>query len=98
MFVGGKLGRENVLHPETQVDITSKFELNLGIPDIISSSGKEIVYQYNGLKLLTVNERRYFLFREVDSITSRPKAVYIIDCDKVSQIKLTDLSMRPKKP
>lgn len=90
--VGKLSGRNYVAEANIQVEFISKHYLDISSPSIMSSSITiEPSYLYKGFKLLTYNEGRYFLFKDIDSVSLKPCAVYMVENTNVLQIKLTSL-------
>ncbi|MCL4270663.1 MAG: hypothetical protein KJZ72_14010, partial [Anaerolineales bacterium] len=71
------------------IEIISPIPLPLDDNNVspVPSSGQEY-YVYEGLHLLTVNEKKYFVFRDVDPITKKPLKVYVIEGNQSLQINL----------
>jgi len=59
--------------------VYSRDLLPLGVPSLVSTSdNKSLLYEFTGLYLLTFNNGKYYLFRELDLTTCKPKQVYIV--------------------
>jgi hypothetical protein len=74
---GQDQGRVTVLTRSYAVEVYSKDYLPLGSPEVMSNTTPTLMH-YSGLRLLTFNNGRYYLFRDVDPITCRPSQVFII--------------------
>jgi hypothetical protein len=74
---GQEQGRVTVLTRSYAVEVFSKEYLPLGAPAIMSNTTPTLMH-YRGLRLLTFNNGKYYLFRDVDPITCRPAQVFII--------------------
>lgn len=53
----------------------------------VISSGKEY-YIYKGLHLLTINEGKYYLYRNLDPASKKPVKVYVIEENQSMQVNL----------
>jgi hypothetical protein len=90
-LVGQKIGRQTVLHGSNLVQIVSDSPLDLGKQaTLLDNSGSNIPapFVYDGLRLLTYNNGKYYLFRDIDPATCKPKQVYIINDDHYIQANL----------
>lgn len=74
---GQEQGRITVLTRSYAVEVFSKEYLALGSPEIMSNTTPTLMH-YRGLRLLTFNNGKYYLFRDVDPVTCRPAQVFII--------------------
>jgi hypothetical protein len=74
---GQEQGRITVLTKSYAVEVFSRDYLALGSPEVVSNSMPTLMH-YDGLRLLTFNNGKYYLFRDVDPITCRPLQVFII--------------------
>lgn len=74
---GQDQGRATVLTKSYAVEVYSKDYLPLGSPEVMPNT-TPILMHYRGLRLLTFNNGKYYLFRDVDPITCRPSQVFII--------------------
>jgi hypothetical protein len=74
---GQEQGRATVLTRSYAVEVFSKDYLPLGSPEVMSNT-TPILMHYRGLRLLTFNNGKYYLFRDVDPVTCRPSQVFII--------------------
>ena len=66
-------GKATVSTKSYAVEIYSKSLLPLGSPQVIAG-----LFRYEGLRLLTFNNGKYYLFRDVDQVTCKPSQVFII--------------------
>lgn len=82
-------GRLHMEQFAKSIEIISPIPLPLDDNNVspVPSSGQEY-YVYEGLHLLTVNEKKYFVFRDVDPITKKPLKVYVIEGNQSLQINL----------
>jgi len=70
-------GRLAVLTRSYGVEVYSKDSMPLGTPKMMPNT-TPVLMEYSGLRLLTFNNGKYYLFREVDPTTCRPAQVFII--------------------
>lgn len=90
-------GKENgkivVLERSAQVELVSSFPMALDDDNQIptKASGQDY-FTYKGLHLLTVNNGKYYLFKEIDPVTCRPAKVYVIENRETLQINLLPVS------
>jgi hypothetical protein len=68
------------------VAVFSRDLLPLGTPSVVTAPNQNSsLYEFTGLYLLTYNSNKYYLFRELDLTTCKPKEIYIIsDNDSIS--------------
>lgn len=74
---GQAQGRATVLTRSYAVEVYSKDYLPLGSPQVEQNTAPALLH-YSGLRLLTFNNGKYYLFRDVDPITCRPLQVFIL--------------------
>lgn len=74
---GQDQGRATVLTRSYAVEVYSKDYLPLGPLQVMPNTTPALLH-YSGLRLLTFNNGKYYLFRDVDPITCRPLQVFII--------------------
>lgn len=74
---GQQEGRRSVAHPIHAVTVMSKEPLILSTA-ISPTTTISNVLVYANLSLITYNEQRYFVFRELDPVTCRPREVFAI--------------------
>ena len=74
---GELAGRRIVLSDNYAVQVYSKDYLPLGTPRVLSGTTPPVL-EYSGLRLLTFNNGKYYLFREVDPINCSPLHVFIV--------------------
>lgn len=90
--VAGKNDGQNVvLRRSRAVDVFSKDFLPLGQGQVVPDTSPAIM-QYSGLRLLTFNNEKYYLFRDVDPATCRPVQVFVINNSPNIQVVLGDVS------
>lgn len=70
-------GRLAVLMSSYGVEVYSKDYMPLGTPKMMPNT-TPVLMEYSGLRLLTFNSGKYYLFRDVDPVTCRPSQVFII--------------------
>jgi len=88
---GIKEGNKDVTRNGTQVELISDKPLVLGTPSLISTTDNSTLYLYQGFRLLTYNDNRYYVFENVDSNTCRPESVYIVDRGQLVQVNLSSV-------
>ena len=74
---GQEQGRLTVLSGSYAVEVYSKDYLPLGSPEVMSNL-TPVLLHYRGLRLLTFNNGKYYLFRDVDPVTCKPEQVFIV--------------------
>jgi hypothetical protein len=86
---GEESGRIMVLEKAAQVELISSTPMPLDADNLLPelSSGQDY-YVYQGFHLLTVNNDKYYLFKEIDSITCKPAKVYVIEARETLQVNL----------
>jgi len=75
---GNAEGQRAVLSQSYAVEIFSKEALPIG-PATIAPDTTFPLFHYEGLKLLTYNNEKYYLFRDIDPITCKPEQVFVVD-------------------
>jgi len=88
---GQLIGRDTVLTKSHAIEIYSKESLPLGSGQIISNTSPPLIH-YTGLRLLTNNNGKYYLFRDVDPVTCKPSQVFIINDSPGTYFVLGDIS------
>lgn len=88
---GSSAGRLEVLEYSRQVEIVSDKPQALGIsinpsPDINNQNAAFFVYQ--GFRLLTYNDGKYYLFKSIDPVTCKPGEVYVVDSKQTIQVNI----------
>ncbi len=87
--LGNNLGKANIAGKGTQVELILTFPLDKNTQaQILSNNKTNSYYIYQDLKLLTYNNGKYYLFRELDPQTCKPRDVYIIDEANLIQVTL----------
>jgi len=87
---GEYVGRNVVNGSSMNVGIESEIPLGIGTPEIINNDGQNIpLYYYTGLRLLTFNSNKYYVFTNIDPITCKPQKVFIIDNANLVKIELS---------
>jgi hypothetical protein len=74
---GFQAGKQTTLTQSYRVEVYSRDTIPLGASQI-SVREQTVFNHYRGLRLLTHNNGKYYLFREVDEATCRPKQVFVI--------------------
>ena len=88
---GASLGQTEVLENAPQVDLVSASPMTLDDVNIVSSQvgiQQTQYYEYKGYHLLTFNEGKYYLFKDIDPATCKPSQVLVITDDKNIQVRL----------
>jgi len=88
---GQAVGRDTVLTKSYAIEIYSKEILPLDPGQVASNTSSSLV-QYDGLRLLTYNNGKYYLFRDVDPVTCKPSQVFIINDSQGTYFVLGDIS------
>lgn len=70
-------GKEIVLTSSYAVEVFSQDFLPIGTAKVVSNT-TPVLMQYSGLRLLTFNNGKYYLFRELDPVTCKPSQVFVI--------------------
>ncbi len=86
---GGWVGKNNVLQFSSQVELASDIPLALENGKLPPEKiGEHDYFIYKGLHLLTVNDGKYYLFKEIDFTTCKPSKVYVVERREALQINL----------
>lgn len=85
---GYSQGNSAVFNRSMQVELVSETPLNLGSPQLISSQGQPTAFVYEDFRLLTHNNGKYYLFKEIDPATCKPAEVFIVDDSRLIQTNL----------
>jgi len=89
-------GRSYVTDTPTQIRIVAAEPLMLDAPKIISTTiSSDTTYKYEGLRLLTYNNERYFLFSTINA-ECKPEQVYVVKDEDVQSVQY--ISAPPLKP
>ncbi|MBI3340149.1 MAG: hypothetical protein HY022_08465 [Chloroflexi bacterium] len=86
---GQWVGQNYVLQFSPEVELVSDTPMALE-NDVLTpekASGYDY-YVYNGLHLLTVNNGKYYLFKEIDAETCKPVKVYVVEERESMQVNL----------
>jgi len=75
---GQNVGRNAVLKRSHAIEVYSTDSLPLGPGEAVPGTAPGLIH-YSGLRLLTSNNGKYYLFREVDALTCKPAQVFIVD-------------------
>lgn len=82
-------GKVYVLESASQVELISGIPMAFDDGELVAGqSGGHDYYVYTGFHLLTFNEGKYYLFREIDPATCRPAKVYVIEANNSLQVNL----------
>jgi hypothetical protein len=84
-------GKNIVLEKSRAVEVFSKDFLPLGQGRVVPDTSPAVI-QYDGLRLLTFNNEKYYLFRDVDPATCKPVQVFVINNSPNIQVVLGDVS------
>jgi len=88
---GENAGKQIVLSQSHSVEVYSKENLPLGSASVLQDTTPPLL-RYDGLKLLTYNNGKYYLFREINSETCKPEQVFIIDNSENIHIVLGEVA------
>ena len=70
-------GKNIVLTSSYAVEVFSRDFLPIGTAKVLSNTAPTLM-QYSGLRLLTFNNGKYYLFRDLNPVTCKPSQVFII--------------------
>lgn len=84
-------GSQIVMQRSRAVEVFSKDFLPLGQGQVVPDTSP-VVIQYDGLRLLTFNNDKYYLFRDIDPITCKPAQVFVINNSPNIHVVLSDYS------
>ena len=76
--VGQRVGKETVIKNSYLVDIYSTNSLPLEQGNVVEGTTPAITH-YRNLHLLTFNNGKYYLFRELDTSTCKPREVFVVE-------------------
>ena len=83
-------GQSTVLFHSMQVELVTKLPVimdgNESISSLYTTAADQ--YIYNGFRLLTMNNGKYYVFKELDPQTCIPAHVYVINAESVNQLVL----------
>jgi hypothetical protein len=85
-------GKSVVLEKAQTVQIVSATPLTLEDVDIVffqPGQNADQYFVYSGYRLLTANDGKYYLFREIDPVTCKPLKVYVVEAGSDKQINLS---------
>jgi hypothetical protein len=81
-------GKAALLEKSMFVDLISTMPVLSETVNVVT--GQEgTFYIYKGFRLLHINNGKYYLFKEIDSVTCKPRQVYIVNSDQFKQVNLT---------
>jgi hypothetical protein len=96
---GEYVGQQVVLNSQFEVEVASATPLNLGTPEILNGNGSlsdyPFTFLYKDLRLLTYNDGKYYLFKDINPLNCKPKEVYIIHSDSMMQVTLHSITPIP---
>ncbi|MBI9050815.1 MAG: hypothetical protein JEZ00_15450 [Anaerolineaceae bacterium] len=88
--IGAITGEYYLLNNANIVELHSMSPHTINDRKIINSgSNRDSYYVYEGFRLLTINNGKYYLFKELNPETCKPERVYIIDEASVDQVILS---------
>jgi hypothetical protein len=90
--IGTQVGRNEIMREGTSVEFTSESPLPLGAPTVITTTvdNQTIrIFSYTDLRLLTLNDGYYYVFRQVDPNTCQPERIYILKQDQLTQVQMS---------
>lgn len=74
----GQIEGKNIVFTSSYgVEVFSRDFLPLGTPTTLQGT-TPVLMRYEGLRLLTFNNGKYYLFREIDPVTCKPAQVFVI--------------------
>lgn len=86
---GKNNGEFFILNNSPQVELVSSNPIPLDDANIISpQAGTDGLYIYQGFHLLTFNNGKHYLFKEIDWATCKPTKVYIVNANENIQVNL----------
>ena len=88
---GESEGKEVVLTSSYAVEVFSQEFLPIGTAKVVSNT-TPVLMQYSGLRLLTFNNGKYYLFRELDPVTCKPSKVFVIQDTPEIQLALSAIA------
>lgn len=82
-------GRLHIIELSAPVEVISSIPLSLDENNLspTPSSGQDF-FVYKDIYLLTMNEGKYFLFKEIDKKTCKPIKVYVVEGNQSLQVNL----------
>jgi hypothetical protein len=81
-------GKTAMLENATLVELVSAKPM---MPESVIKQSDDlngVHYIYKGFRLLTFNNGKYYLFKEINPLTCKPRQVYVIDADQYQQVNL----------
>ena len=85
--IGEIEGKEIVLTSSYAVEVYSRDFLPIGVARNVTNTTPTLM-QCSGLRLLTFNNGKYYLFRDLDPVTCKPSHVFIIPDTPEIQVAL----------
>lgn len=86
---GYRDGQTTIFGRSQAVEILSKETLPMDDGQVLLGTTPGAI-QYRGLRLLTYNNGKYYLFRDIDPVTCKPAQVYVIESSPNIHIILSD--------
>jgi hypothetical protein len=80
-------GKDTLLERSMMVDLITDKPI-MSEPTTAETGSEVPYYVYKGFRLLQVNNGKYYLFKEIDSTTCKPRQVYIVNADQFIQVNL----------
>jgi hypothetical protein len=84
--IGEDNGRQMILEYSPQVELIAKEPIPLDETNFVTRATPNGLYQYQGFYLLTSNNGKYYLFRDIDRKTCKPVKVYIVESSSNTQV------------
>lgn len=86
--IGSQLGQTYVIEKAPRIEISSITALPLASEYSPIQTSDLNYYIYDGYRLLTFNNNRYYLFKEINPSTCSPSKVFIINAEQNIQVNL----------
>ncbi len=86
--IGALNGKKALLEQSMPTDLIADKPI-MAEPIEVISGAEGTYYVYSGFRLLQVNNGKYYLFKEIDPDTCKPRLVYIVDAAQFRQINLS---------
>lgn len=88
---GRTAGRLAVLELSNEIEIVSDRPQALGVSvnsSFVVDNQDRALFVYGGFRLLTYNDGKYYLFKDIDPLTCKPKEVYVVDDKQYLQVNI----------
>jgi len=89
--IGKSVGKDTVLRNSYLVDVYSTISLPLDQGEILQNNSPALI-RYSNLHLLTYNNGKYFLYRELNPANCRPAKVYIVEESQFTYFAIGNIS------